>query len=228
MELHPVEVMVHRQVADMVHRPVEGTALPQARQVVVTGLHRDHPPAATVLLLQAAVTVCRGIEGYTDLTKKGCVLMGKVLIAVDDTKSSMEIFSDKMMIGKCIDCKEYILLYVEQFCGRSIMCDVIPDTELETLKEVLEGSEYKSALDTKAQRILEHYRLVLAEKFPDVTIRTMVKSGHPAEEILKTAQEEDVGLIILGAKKKRGLRFLMGSVSREVAETSDRAVLIMK
>lgn len=154
--------------------------------------------------------------------------MAKVLIAVDDTKSSLEIFSKKMVIGKCIDCKEYILLYVEQFCGRSIMCDVIGDAELDTLKEVLEGTEYKEALDDKARRVLAHYKAKLAENLPDVTIRTMVKSGHPAEEIIKTSQEEDVGLIILGAKSKRGLKLFMGSVSREVAERADRPVLIMK
>jgi nucleotide-binding universal stress UspA family protein len=55
----------------------------------------------------------------------------------------------------------------------------------------------------------------------------MVKTGIPAEEIVQTAKDEDVSLIIIGSRGKRA-RLFMGSVSREVANTADRPVMIVK
>ena len=95
----------------------------------------------------------------------------KILIAVDDTKSTKEIFEKCTQICKCMAPEEIILLYVEKFEGRSLMT---------------------------------------------------------AEEVVKTAREEDVSMILIGSRGKRSKLLFMGSVSREVADTADRPVLIVK
>jgi nucleotide-binding universal stress UspA family protein len=56
----------------------------------------------------------------------------------------------------------------------------------------------------------------------------MVKTGIPAEEIIKVGQDEDVAMILIGSRGKRVSNLFMGSVSREVANTADRPVLIVK
>ena len=48
-------------------------------------------------------------------------------------------------------------------------------------------------------------------------IKTLTKIGHPAEEILNTAKEETIDIIIVGSRGKRFEPLMMGSVSREVA-----------
>jgi len=155
--------------------------------------------------------------------------MKKILIAVDDTKATREIFSKCTKICKCMAPESIILLYVEKFEGRSFMTDVLGDAELSTLQEVLEGTEYQEALDKKAETILGYYKNALEQNSPVPIVQTMVKGGHPAEQIVATAVEEDVSMILIGSKGKRsGVGLLMGSVSREVANTADRPVLIVK
>ncbi|MGW8161779.1 MAG: universal stress protein, partial [Desulfobulbales bacterium] len=52
--------------------------------------------------------------------------------------------------------------------------------------------------------------------------------GHPAEEILKVAQEKDVEMIIMGSRGKRLQNLWMGSISREVVNNAPMSVLIAK
>ena len=155
--------------------------------------------------------------------------MKKILIAVDDTKATREIFSKCTQVCKCMAPEAIILLYVEKFEGRSFMTDLLGDAELSTLQEVLEGTEYKEALDKKAEKVLSFYKNALEQNSPVPNVQTMVKTGHPAEQIIATASEEDVAMILIGSRGQRGgARLLMGSVSREVANMADRPVLIVK
>ncbi len=154
--------------------------------------------------------------------------MKKILIAVDDTKGTKAIFSKSTHICKCMNPEEILLLYVERLEGRSLVNDVIDDIELSILREVLEGTEFKEALDKKANTILNHYKSILEETPPTPNVKTILKSGHPAEEILRTATEEGVDMIIVGSRGKRSHSFLMGSISREVVNSSEVPVLIVK
>lgn len=107
------------------------------------------------------------------------------------------------------------------------MTEMLPVSELSTLREVLEGTEYKKALDKRAAEILGFYRKGLEARNIQ-GIKTVVKMGNPAEEILKTAKEEGAELIILGSRGKRVGHLFMGSVSREVANNATVPVLLVK
>ena len=128
---------------------------------------------------------------------------------------------------KCMAPEEIILLYVEKFAGRSLMDEMLGDAELGTLRDVIQGTEFQEAMDEKAEKILGFYKSALEERSPVPNVRTMVKSGIPAEEIVQTAKDEDASMIIIGSRGKRN-RLFMGSVSREVANTADRPVMIVK
>ena len=154
--------------------------------------------------------------------------MKKILIAIDDTKGTANIFEKTMQICECINTEEIVLLYVEKLEGRSLMDEMLGDAEMSTLKEELEGTEFKDALDRKAERILNHYKTLLQSMPPSPTVRTVVKTGHPAEEILKASEEEKVDMIFIGSRGHRVGRFLMGSVSREVANNAEVPVLLVK
>ena len=153
--------------------------------------------------------------------------MKKILIAVDDTKGSKAAFSVSREICGCVRPETIVLVYVEKFEGRSLIDEMLGDAEMSTLKEVLKGTEYQEALDKKAERILSYYRKALEDD--SITgVKAVVKSGHPAEEILKTAKEEGVDMIIVGSRGKRAAALLMGSVSREVLNGSEVPVLVVK
>jgi nucleotide-binding universal stress UspA family protein len=95
------------------------------------------------------------------------------------------------------------------------------------LKEQLQGTAYQDALDKKARAILDHYKRELTRK--GVTgIKTVVKQGHPSDEVLATAKEEGAEMIIVGSRGKRLHTFMMGSVSREIANQAEVPVLIAR
>lgn len=154
--------------------------------------------------------------------------MKKILIAVDDTKGTKNIFPKFMRICKCMNPEQVILLYVEKLEGRSLMDEMLGDAEMSTLKEAIEGTEFKEALDRKAQKILHYYRKTFESTPPVPDIKTVVRSGHPAEEILREANDIGAELIIIGSRGKRIGRFFVGSVSREVANNAEVPVLLVK
>ena len=154
--------------------------------------------------------------------------MKRILIAVDDTKGTKNAFSACTTFCSCMRPETIVLVYVEKLEGRSLMDDqLLSVSEMQTLKDVLEGTEYQEALDKKAKTIVGYYKKTLEDKGL-VGIRTIIKKGHPAEEILNAAREEKADMIIVGARGRRTTHLFMGSVSREVANSADIPVLIVK
>ena len=152
--------------------------------------------------------------------------MKKVLVAVDDTKGSKAVFS--VFNNLVRPPEEVLLLHVERLEGKSLMIDMLGDAELSTLKESLKGTEYKEELDRKAEQILNYYKKEL-EHGGLISIKTMIREGIPADEILKVAEEENVDLIIVGDSGKKGMvRFITGCVSKEVEKNSMVPVLVGK
>jgi nucleotide-binding universal stress UspA family protein len=151
----------------------------------------------------------------------------KILIAVDDTKGSGTAFSFCSDICSDIRPESIVLLFVERFEGNSLIADMLGDAEASTLREALQGSEYKETLDRKGRAILDHYKKILEER--GLTgIKTVIKSGHPADEILNAAREENADMIVIGSRGKRASHLFMGSISREVTNRSEIPVLLVR
>jgi nucleotide-binding universal stress UspA family protein len=62
------------------------------------------------------------------------------------------------------------------------------------------------------------------------SIRTKVRIGHPAEEIIREAEERDYDLVIVGERQHHSLvtRFLLGSTTVRVVEHAPCPVIIAK
>jgi nucleotide-binding universal stress UspA family protein len=152
--------------------------------------------------------------------------MDKVLITADNIQSAKEILSS--MNNVVTSPKEVILLHVQQLVGNATMTAMMSNSELETLKESIEETEHKEALDRKAEKVLTHYRKQLKNRGMN-NIKSVITAGHPPDEILKIAEEEKVDLIILGCSGKSRLkRFATGCVSSDVEKNAKIRVLITK
>ncbi|MEK6581425.1 MAG: universal stress protein [Nitrospirota bacterium] len=152
--------------------------------------------------------------------------MKKVLIAVDDTKGSKAVLATFQNLVQRPE--EVILLHVERLLGRSLMINTLGEADLSILKEELKDTEYKKELDRKAEKILNYYKKELEES-GSFNIKTLLRDGLPAEDILKVAAEEGVELIILGYRGKEGLnRLITGSVARDVEKNAMVPVLAAK
>jgi nucleotide-binding universal stress UspA family protein len=75
---------------------------------------------------------------------------------------------------------------------------------------------------------------MLAELKPEIAAKKIrshleVAVGHPAEQIIYHADKHDVDLIVVGSRGHSKFRqMLLGSVSRQVTEHADRAVMVVR
>jgi nucleotide-binding universal stress UspA family protein len=154
--------------------------------------------------------------------------MKKILIAVDETKGTKELFNTCISMCSCARPETIVLCYVEKLEGKSLLDDTLLSiSEMSTLKKALEGTEYQEALDRKAKAVLDYYKKELEEK--GLTgVKTVIKKGHPAEEILNAAEEEGADMIMIGSRGSRTSHLFMGSVSREVVNNAKLPVLVVK
>lgn len=154
--------------------------------------------------------------------------MKNILVAVDDTKGSLPVIETMISLFPCVKPETVILLHVQKIEGRSLMDDMLlSKSEVETLKESLKGTEYQADMDKKAGNVVDYFKKRLEEA--GITgIRTMIRQGHPAEEILSVAKDEGVNMIIIGTRGQRLHNLFMGSVSREVANSADVPVLVAR
>jgi len=152
--------------------------------------------------------------------------MKKVLVAVDDTKGSKNVLGVFQNLVK--PPKEVLILHVQRLEGRSLMIDMLSESELSTLKESLEGTEYKEKLDMHSEKVLNYYRKEF-ENSGLISVRTIKREGVPSDEILKVAEEEGVDLIVVGGNGKKGLnRLITGCVSKHVERNASVPVIVEK
>ena len=152
--------------------------------------------------------------------------MNKILVAVDDTKGAEQAVKTLAGLSGVIQPESILILNVQKLFGRSIMGEVLEsDQDLNEISAALEGSEYTEKLDAASNKIVKYYNALL-EKAGFQNINTLVKNGHPAEQIVDTAKEEGVDLIVVGPRGRCLHTLLLGSVSREVVNTAPVSVLI--
>jgi nucleotide-binding universal stress UspA family protein len=152
--------------------------------------------------------------------------MKKVLMAVDETAGSKSVLSIYRTMVR--EPENVILVHVQRLEGKSMMNDMLSESELKTLKESIRGAEYKEELDRKSENITSFYKKEL-ENGGSVKVKALVREGIPSDEILKVAQEEKVDLIIMGRDNKTGLRRLFaGCAAKEVERSANVPVLVAK
>ncbi|GMR21183.1 MAG: universal stress protein [Gammaproteobacteria bacterium] len=154
--------------------------------------------------------------------------MKKVLLAVDDTKGAVRAAETLIKFYSGVRPVHVVLVYVEKFLGRSLVGEALGSgPEMDEIKMALKDTDYQQMLDKKAEKILACYTKMLNDA-GITAIKPVVKEGHPADEILATAMEEATELIVLGSRGDRRHDFLIGSVSREVANASPIPVLLAR
>jgi nucleotide-binding universal stress UspA family protein len=60
------------------------------------------------------------------------------------------------------------------------------------------------------------------------TVRTEIRNGNPADEILACAEERDIDLVVMGTHGADYRRNMLGSVSQKVVTMADVPVLTVK
>lgn len=135
----------------------------------------------------------------------------KILVPLDGSK-----YSEKALQRACeiVDVfnSELVLLYV---------------VEKSLPFNLLDRKEYLKILRKFGNKILEKATNVLSKK--EITAKTLLREGNIVAEIEKVVKKEKCDLIIVGNKGLGSVtRFLLGSVSNKLAQSSSCSLLIVK
>ena len=90
-------------------------------------------------------------------------------------------------------------------------------------------AQLAEVLEKNSREALEKIAAHLREKFPNVVIKTLVKTGEASDVILHLSEELKVERIVVGSHSRKGLeRFFTGSVAERVVHGSHVSVLVIK
>ena len=154
--------------------------------------------------------------------------MRKVLLALDAAKGSAGCVDACIRLFSAAPPKSVILLHVQQLGGGpTFMHDRMGDTEIDTLREELGRTEAFKELEAKSRALLEAHRKKLARR-GILGTKMIVRTGHVAEEILKTAKDERAELIILGNTRGAIAKLVMGDVVKAVTSGAEVPVLLTR
>lgn len=139
-------------------------------------------------------------------------------------------FSD--VAGKALG---YIKKLREAGCGQVVILHVIDEREIQGLVawSSISGN-WPVDIDAELKKREKHHLAGLKKIARQLEeggcqVKTIVREGHPAQEILKLAEEDKANVIVLGSHGKSNLReMLLGSVSESVIRKSPIPVLVVK
>jgi nucleotide-binding universal stress UspA family protein len=135
----------------------------------------------------------------------------KILVPLDGSKYSEKALQRACEIVRVFDSK-IILLYV---------------VEKSLLVNLLDRKEYQEILRKFGNKTLKKGNNVLLKK--GITGKILLKEGNIVTEIEKVVKKEKCNLIIVGNKGLGSItRFLLGSVSNKLAQSSSCSLLIIK
>jgi len=138
-----------------------------------------------------------------------------ILVPTDGSKCSEKALSFAGSLAKKLSAKVHVLFASETNFAGPWYYYVLDDTVAEKIHR--KGHQ----IVDEAARELRN--LGVAEVEPHL------KEGHPGEVITEMAARLGADLIVMGTHGRRGLeRALMGSVAREVANTSSTPLLLVK
>jgi nucleotide-binding universal stress UspA family protein len=139
----------------------------------------------------------------TSTTVKGSpavVYLKKILVTTDLSQYSLEALEYAQSFG-LLYASRIFLLYVEEHAH--------PRTESQAAAALAE--------------------FVAKNVDPDLRITQVVRNGHPAAEIRKFSQEENVDLIVMATHGRTGVKHaLLGSVAEKVVRLATVPVLAVK
>ncbi|OAG27279.1 universal stress protein [Thermodesulfatator autotrophicus] len=137
----------------------------------------------------------------------------KILFPYDGSEEAAQAIKPALYLAKR-DNAEVICLYVIHLPSIwAAPFDVSREDLLESLK-------------VEAEKVLAE----VAQKFQEegIKVSKLVKEGSPANEIARTASEEDVDLIVMSSHGRHSTKSYLGSVARGVLDRTHKSVLIVK
>ena len=136
-----------------------------------------------------------------------------LLIAVDFSASTDQVLKRGISLANTSNAS-ISLIHVVEFAQVDLSNELVMPQELELDRELVELAEKKLA--------------ALAEKHDLGSSQRFVSQGSTKREILNTAKEEGIDLIVIGCHGRHGIQLLLGSTANAVLHGAPCDVLAVR
>ena len=141
-------------------------------------------------------------------------LFQNIVIATDGSENSRKAVSYGLKIAKISGATVYIIHVVD-------MSSIVSDTWTAGKEMIYE------LMVNDGKKILSEAKKITEDS--GVEAKDVLLYGHPGEEIIKFAENNNIDLIVMGTLGATGLeKFLMGSVAEKVVRQSKVSVLVVR
>ncbi len=142
----------------------------------------------------------------------------KILLPTDGSKFAEKAAKHAIWIASRSGCEIIVLNVIET----SSLVGLPAEDLIIKIKEMLK-EEGRRSLERISEMISQSEDKL---KIEDIKITLKTEEGSPADSILKTVENENIDLVVMGTSGKHGLdRFLLGSVTEKVVRSSKCPVL---
>ena len=155
------------------------------------------------------------------------MLYERILVPFDGSKFAKKALDEAIKIAQNTDSVLYL-------CTVVTVSNVIPPGSLLGFVKDTSASELRSRLiksvKAEAEKTLNYQAFVYCKSKGVKANYKIIVNGNIAEEILKTAKQKLINLIVIGSQGLHGISRIktLGSVSRKVSELADCTVLIVR
>jgi len=105
--------------------------------------------------------------------------------------------------------------------------DVEAISKIETMGYEVDAEHYVKGVEEERMAILD--KIVEDSGFPKEKLKIVFKVGHPFDALMKVVKEEEIDLVIIGAKGRSGLEHvLLGSIAEKMVRHSPVPVLTFR
>lgn len=139
----------------------------------------------------------------------------KIVCALDLAELTPDVAEYASMVARTMNA-ELVVVYVAPSLTQYSAFEIQPKALESFVGEISEGAS-------------KTMREVMEEHFGGLKAESRVLSGHPADEIIKAAEQENADLIIMGTHGRRGVDLLIfGSVADNVVKNAYMPVLTFR
>lgn len=144
----------------------------------------------------------------------GNVSLKKIMIATDDSICSRMAVNKGIEIARLSGGKVYAVYVVSTDYFSSMAVD-------------LDWERMHEALDKEGHQAVNYVKGI--GEMEGVTVESVLLEGHPADELIRYAEENGMDIVVMGTLGKTGIeRLLLGSVAGNVVRHSKVPVMVVR
>src|SRR5215208_2508596 len=156
----------------------------------------------------------------------------KILVPYDSSKPSDTALDHAIKIAKMSEISSrkivnVILIYITPIIHIPFTIGTVL-LKSEKTGETIPLREYTKELNENAIKMLDE-KIKKYGNIKNVSVKSKVSIGNPADEIIKFANDEKIELIVMGTTGLGGIKkFVFGSVARNISEKANCPVMLVR